>query len=407
MFKWVNLVFCLVPLFSIAQTSKFQNIGRTATAQEIKAWDIDVRPDFKGLPRGQGSVKQGEVLWEAQCASCHGHFGESSEIFTPIAGGTTPDDMKTGRVKSLLPGANQPQRTTLMKLSTLSTLWDYINRAMPWNAPKSLSADEVYATTAYILHLGNILPADFVLSDTNIRDVQARLPNRNGMTTGHSLWPGSEFGGSIKPDVQGSSCMTNCAVQTAVVSSLPAHARDAHGNLADQSRAVGPSRGAETSASKDLKTAENSQNIVHGNLADQSRAVGPTRGAETSASKDLKTAENSQNIVSNSPPDQPNRVQAAPEKIANPAPVTLAQIKPVLEKNACLACHGMTTKLVGPSFKDIAARYKTQADSVNLLSGKIKNGSQGAWGAIPMPAQALSARESAQVAQWLVNGMPP
>ena len=373
MFRSANLIaLCLLPVLASAQMARYPNIGRTATPQEIKAWDIDVRPDFKGLPKGQGSVNQGEVLWEAQCASCHGHFGESSEVFTPIAGGTTPDDMKTGRVKSLLPGANQPQRTTLMKLSSLSTLWDYINRAMPWNAPKSLSADEVYATTAYILHLGDILPADFVLSDTNIRDVQARLPNRNGMTTGHSLWPGSELGGSMKPDVQGSSCMTNCAVQTAVVSSLPAHARDAHGNLADQSRAVGPSR-----------------------------------GAETLASKDLKTAQNSQNIASNSPAGQSNRAQVAPEKIANSAPVTLAQIKPVLEKNACLACHGLATKLVGPSFKDIAARYKTQADSVNLLSGKIKNGSQGAWGTIPMPAQALSAQESAQVAQWLVNGMPP
>ena len=132
MFKWVNLLaLILLPLASVAQETKYQNLGRTATQQEIKAWDIDVRPDFKGLPKGQGSVKQGEVLWEAQCASCHGHFGESAEVFTPIAGGVTADDMKTGRVKSLLPGANQPQRTTLMKLSTLSTLWDYINRAMP------------------------------------------------------------------------------------------------------------------------------------------------------------------------------------------------------------------------------------------------------------------------------------
>ena len=182
MFKSVSyLVFCLLPLLSAAQTTKYQNIGRAATPQEIKAWDIDVRPDFKGLPKGQGSVKQGEVIWESQCASCHGSFGESAEVFTPIAGGVTPEDMKTGRVKSLLPGQNQPQRTTLMKLSTLSTLWDYINRAMPWNAPKSLSTDEVYAAVAYTLHLNNILHADFVLSDTNIRGVQARLPNRNDM----------------------------------------------------------------------------------------------------------------------------------------------------------------------------------------------------------------------------------
>ena len=370
------IVLCIfVPPFATAQPTKYPNIGRTATPQEIKAWDIDVRPDFKGLPKGQGSVKQGEVLWEAQCASCHGHFGESSEVFTPIAGGTTAEDMKTGRVKSLLRGANQPQRTTLMKLSTLSTLWDYIFRAMPWTAPKSLSADDVYASTAYILHLGNILPADFVLGDMNIRDVQARLPNRSGMTTAHSLWPGDELGGSNTPDVQGSSCMTNCAVQTAVLSSLPEHARDAHGNLAGQSRNIGPSRGAETSGLKDRKTAQ--------------------------------TGQNSPNIASNSLLAQSNIAQAAPESIANAIPVTLTQIKPVLDKNACLACHGMANKLVGPSFKDVAARYQTQSDAVSLLAGKIKNGSQGVWGAIPMPAQALSAQESAQIAKWLVNGMPP
>ena len=372
MFKWVSLALCLLPLMSAAQTSRYQSIGRAATPQEIKAWDIDVRPDFKGLPKGQGSVKKGEEIWEAQCQSCHGHFGESSEVFTPIAGGTTADDMTTGRVKSLLPGANQPQRTTLMKLSSLSTLWDYINRAMPWNAPKSLSADDVYATTAYILHLGNILPADFVLSDTNIRDVQARLPNRNGMTAARSLWPGNEFGASVKPDVQGSNCMTDCGVQTAVVSSLPAHARDAHGNLADQSRNIGPSRGMQTTAGKEPKT---SQSI--------------------------------QIIASNKPIVAVNSAQAAPEIIAISAPVTLSQIKPVLDKNACLACHGMASKLLGPSFKDIAARYKAQPGALTLLSGKIKNGGQGVWGAIPMPAQALSAQESAQIAQWLVNDMPP
>ena len=112
MFKSASfVVLCVLPWLGMSQTlaqtlpesPKFQNIGRTATAQEIKAWDIDVRPDFKGLPKGQGSVKQGEVVWEAQCASCHGSFGESAEVFTPIAGGTTADDMKTGRVKSLLP----------------------------------------------------------------------------------------------------------------------------------------------------------------------------------------------------------------------------------------------------------------------------------------------------------------
>lgn len=363
-----------------ARQAALADIGRTATPAEIKAWDIDVRPDFKGLPKGQGSVRQGEVLWEAQCASCHGSFAESSEVFTPIAGGTTAQDIKNGRVDGLMPGANQPNRTTLMKVATLSTLWDYINRAMPWNAPKTLTADEVYAVTAYILHLGNVLPENYTLSDANIREVQARLPNRNGMTTAHAMWPGRELGGTAKPDAQGSSCMANCKTEVVIKSFLPDYARNAHGNLAEQSRLVGGSRGVDT---RQPSVASSSQ--------------------------------------SNSAPAQAVRAQDAPEKIATsaaaattaaapaaastkPAAASAAAVMPLLQKNACLACHGMDSKLVGPSFKDIANKYKDRPDAVNYLSGKIKAGGQGAWGSIPMPPQALSAAEAGQISQWLAQG---
>ncbi len=337
-------------------------IGRTATPAEVKAWDIDVRPDFAGLPKGQGSVRQGEVIWEARCASCHGSFGESSEFFTPIAGGVSPEDLKTGRVDGLMPGANQPQRTTLMKLSTLSTLWDYINRAMPWNAPKTLTTNEVYAVTAYILNLGNILPADFTLSDANVRDVQARLPNRNGMTTAHAMWPGNELGGTAKPDVQGSACMKNCLSEVVIRSFLPNYARNAHGNLAEQSRRLGPSRGADTSR----------PSLVAG-------------------------------VELNATPAPVLIGQEAPENIANPVLRDDAAIMALLQKNACMACHGMTTKLVGPSFEAVSAKYKDRADAVNVLSGKIRSGGQGVWGSIPMPPQTLSAADADRVAAWLLS----
>src|SRR5438477_1504593 len=182
----------------------FTGIGRAATTAEIAAWDIDVRPDFKGLPPGSGSVAEGQKVWDAKCASCHGTFGESNEVFTPLVGGTTAQDVKTGRVAAL----TKPDvaRTTLMKLSTVSTLWDYVRRAMPWNAPKSLTTNEVYAVVAYLLNLGDILPDDFVLSDRNIAEAQARLPNRNGMTRDHGLW-----GVKGKPDVANAACMNDCA----------------------------------------------------------------------------------------------------------------------------------------------------------------------------------------------------
>jgi cytochrome c len=170
-----------------AFAQSYAKVGRSATPQEIAAWDTDVRADFKGLPPGSGSVAHGQRLWDAKCASCHGTFGESNEVFTPLAGGTTREDMKSGHVAALA-NNSQPQRTTLMKLATVSTLWDYINRAMPWTAPKSLSIDEVYAVTAYILNLGQIVPDDFTLSDKNIAAVQKTLPNREGMTQAHGLW---------------------------------------------------------------------------------------------------------------------------------------------------------------------------------------------------------------------------
>src|SRR6478736_2561596 len=102
-----------------AQSGKrFAGIGRAATSAEIAAWNIDVRKDFTGLPKGSGSVARGEEIWQAKCASCHGTFGESNEVFNPIIGGTTANDVKTGVVKSLT--VSELQRTTMMKLSSLA-----------------------------------------------------------------------------------------------------------------------------------------------------------------------------------------------------------------------------------------------------------------------------------------------
>ncbi len=237
----VCFAFGLAVSAAVAQDT-FRGIGRPATPAEVSAWDIDVRADFKGLPTGSGSVAKGQGVWDAKCASCHGVFAESNEVFPPIVGGTTPGDVQAGRVSGLTSGA-ESSRTTLMKLAQLSSLWDYINRAMPWNAPKSLTTDEVYAVTAYILNLGDIVPADFVLSDKNIAATQAKLPNRKGLMRDHGLW--SVRG---KPDVQATACMTNCNPQVRVESELPEYARNAHGNLADQMRLLGGVRGAATTS---------------------------------------------------------------------------------------------------------------------------------------------------------------
>jgi S-disulfanyl-L-cysteine oxidoreductase SoxD len=349
--KFIAISAIITPAVAISQ-SKFENIGRTATVNEVKAWDIDVRPDFKGLPKGMGSVSQGEKVWEAQCASCHGSFGENNTVFSALAGYTTKKDVETGRVASLLPQAAAPTRTTMMKVSQLSTLWDYINRAMPWTAPKSLTANEVYAVTAYLLNLGNVVPDDFTLSHKNIADVQKKIPNRLGMTTAHSMWPGSEFKGLAKPDTQGSDCMVNCKTEPSVASFIPDYARNAHGNLADQNREFGNSRGSKTAIA-----------IVSIDLA-------------------------------------------APKNVVNVENKTLKSIdvSATLNKYACSACHGIDNKIVGPSFKEIAAKQGARADAVAYLAGKIKGGSSGVYGNMPMPPQNLGEAELANVVNWIASG---
>jgi S-disulfanyl-L-cysteine oxidoreductase SoxD len=390
-------LFALLIFFAIPATAqtRFEGIGRVATPAEVKAWDIDVRPDFKGLPPGKGSVAQGEKIWEEQCAACHGSFGESNEVFTPIAGGTTAKDVQAGRVAGLQLGANTPQRTTLMKLSSLSTLWDYVNRAMPWTAPKSLKPDEVYAVTAYMLNLGNIVPADFTLSKDNIRETQNLLPNRNGKTTAHAMWPGRELGGQAKPDVQGSACMKDCKAEPSVASFLPDYARNAHGNLAEQSRSFGPQRGANTTRTTTTASAADTSVLKPNQpLA----GVSPAQIAINSVANDVQFA------ASGAAKPAALAATSAATSAAAPASFKLADVNPLLQKYACAACHGVDNKIVGPSFKEIVAKQSKRSDAQAYLQGKIKGGGQGVYGQIPMPAQSLSDAEAAKIAQWLVQG---
>lgn len=228
----------------VVSAELFPKIGRRASVAEISAWDIDVRPDFKGLPAGSGSVRQGEKLWEAKCASCHGAFGESPAVFPPLVGGTTAKDIERGRVAGLH-AASENAKTTMMKLATVSTLWDYIRRAMPFDAPKSLTTNEVYAASAYLLHLADLVPADFTLSDQNIAQVQARMPNRNGMTTQHGMLEAKG-----KPDVVSEACMQDCKVNDKSLLVLPAAVNGLNGNLAEQNRPYGAIRGIDTSRYK-------------------------------------------------------------------------------------------------------------------------------------------------------------
>ncbi|WP_025142016.1 c-type cytochrome [Pedobacter jeongneungensis] len=144
---------------SLKRPAKF-GFGRPATAQEIAAWDIDVRPDGKGLPAGQGDVKKGRVLYAQKCAMCHGVDGTEKPGVKLPGNALVGDTSATSKPKTI--GNYWPYATTL---------FDYMRRAMPYNLPGSLSNDEVYSITAYLLNANKIIKADVVLDAKNLYKV--------------------------------------------------------------------------------------------------------------------------------------------------------------------------------------------------------------------------------------------
>ena len=138
-------------------------IGRLALREEVAAWDTDVRPDGVGLPEGRGDVFTGEEIFLEKCASCHGDFAEGTGRWPVLAGGI-------GTLQS-----DRPVKTIGSYWPYLSTVYDYVNRAMPFGDARSLSSDEVYAITAYLLYSNDIVGDDFELSHENFLEVE--MPN--------------------------------------------------------------------------------------------------------------------------------------------------------------------------------------------------------------------------------------
>jgi len=138
-------------------------LGARATPKQVKAWDIDVRPDGQGLPNGRGSVSEGERIFLIKCALCHGEFGEGSGRWPVLAGGH--DTLKS----------ENPSKTIGSYWPYLSTVYDYIYRAMPFGDAQSLTHNEVYAIIAYLLNMNDLVGEDFQLSKSNFMSI--RLPN--------------------------------------------------------------------------------------------------------------------------------------------------------------------------------------------------------------------------------------
>lgn len=161
-------------------------LGKPISEQSLVAWNIDIRtPDALGLPSGSGTVAAGKNVYEAKCQACHGEGAKGGPVFGTMVGGI---GSFTTNTRVLTPGSMYPYS---------GVLFDYIRRAMPMNAPQSLSNDEVYAVTGYLLHLNGLVPADATMDRQTLSAVQ--MPNRNGFIV------------DDRPDVKAVRCMENCS----------------------------------------------------------------------------------------------------------------------------------------------------------------------------------------------------
>lgn len=160
-------------------------LGKSITEAQLAAWNIDIRtPDGRGLPAGSGTVAQGEKIYTAKCLACHGPGAKGGSVYGPMVGGI--GSFTTG-ARVLTPGSMYPYAPIL---------FDYIRRSMPMDAPQTLSANEVYALSAYILHLNGLVAANAVMDQASLAKVQ--MPNRNGFVVDN------------RPDSAAVRCMSNC-----------------------------------------------------------------------------------------------------------------------------------------------------------------------------------------------------
>ncbi len=206
-------------------------IGREPTKNEIAAWDKDVMPDGTGLPEGEGSVEDGEEIYETKCVSCHGDFGSGGGGYPALSKGNAYDLQKTLTNQRTNPDADGPVRVFGSYWPQASTLFWYIRDAMPHTRSKTLTNDEVYALVAYILNInemeidGEEVDEEYVL--TRDKFLKIKMPNEDGFEPKiqgeHALenvrtyYKNPKNFGAIKLKDPKERCMTNCQKQTAKV----------------------------------------------------------------------------------------------------------------------------------------------------------------------------------------------
>ncbi len=167
--SFIALAGCASPM-----TRETPNLGRVATPAEVTAWDVSIAPDGRGLPPGRGTSAQGAIVFEQKCQSCHGDKGAGQ-----------PNDRLVGGDGTL--ASKSPVRTVGSYWPYATTLFDYVRRAMPYTQSHSLSDDEVYAVTAYLLYLNGITGESDVMNAETLPKV--KMPNRDNFIVAYPTKP--------------------------------------------------------------------------------------------------------------------------------------------------------------------------------------------------------------------------
>ena len=194
-FLFLIMISLSISFSSHAENRKY-NIGKLATKVEVLGWDIDVRPDGVGAPKGSGNAIDGEEIYVNRCAACHGDFGEGVDRWPALVGGD-------GTLAS-----HDPEKTTGSYWPYASTIFDYVYRSMPFGEAQTLTHDETYKIVAYLLNMNEIIDENFVLSEKNIGKI--KMPNASGFSLPDP-----------RPDVtkykDGQPCMKNCNVPVKII----------------------------------------------------------------------------------------------------------------------------------------------------------------------------------------------
>lgn len=293
-------------------------LGRPALPEEVSAWDVAILPDGTGLRPGSGDVATGDEVFAEKCATCHGEFAEGLDAWPVLAGG---EGTLTDR---------RPVKTIGSYWPYLSTVWDYVHRSMPFGSAQTVTVDETYAITAFLLYSNGLVDEDFTLSNENFKDVV--LPNADGFYVDDR--PETEY-----PKFRVEPCMKDCRPAAKVTKraiEIKVTPTDADGRPAGTIPAYDEASAGEPAAPPTTDTAE----------------AGPVEGQEKAAT---------------APSTEPAAVATAPA----PAPSETAGLDPALidqGKNVfkkCVACHKVgegAKNATGPTLNGIVGSAAGHAD---------------------------------------------